>query len=106
MPRQESVVAARLELPGIGLCSARTWEPLSLSLSLSLSPAAAAPSPAALPLSPGRGSAGGGGDKARTGARRTGGRAPLTAPPRPPLRAGHARGRPAPLGAEPGPGEA
>lgn len=109
MPRQESAVAARLELPGIGLCAARTWS-RSLCGSRCLPPLSrrSAPAPAARPLAPGRGSAGGGGDKARTGARRAGGRAgaprspPRPAPPGPSRRHGRGkRGRSAPRRAVP-----
>lgn len=67
----------------------RCWPPLPCVPS--------APAAASLPL--GRGSSGGGGDKARTGPRRAGApRSPPLFSPRPPRRAGHVAGNPAPRG--------
>lgn len=96
MPRQESAVAPRPGLPGIGLCAARTVEPLLAAAALRpLGARRRLPAPGTRLLrrrrrqSPDWTPAGG-----RTGAPRS----PPLFSPRPPRRAGHVAGNPAPPG--------
>lgn len=96
MPRQESAVAPCPGLPGIGLCAARTVEPLLAAAALRpLGARRRLPAPGTQLLrrrrrqSPDWTPAGG-----RTGAPRS----PPLFSPRPPRRAGHVAGNPAPPG--------